>query len=625
MTSPTFRWLVIAATLAGLAACGGGGSSSTTSSAAATASSAKDVASGTVTGFGSVIVEGVKYDDDQAKVTLEHDASAPKSGSLADVKLGMQVEIQASASGQASTVVVSSEVIGTIASKTSDGFVVAGQTVKVSSDASTPTVFEGAAGLADLAVNDRVEVPGQRDSSNAILASRIERKDPSSALIIRVAGSVSNLDASAKSFSLAGLTVNFSAASRIVPANATLANGQRVAVWSDTAPAGVALTAKSIVVKSTAPNNNDLLRIGGRIATLNFAAKTFKLDGFDVDASAATFLNGSVNDLANGRKIRVMGKFVAGKVAATDLKFVRDQGDATVELSGAISDFVSVASFKVRGVPIDAADGAVVLNAPTPTTPTVQFVGGSAANLANGVAVHIVGQVANDVVKPSRIDFANGEVPGLRTFFGVVSSYMAPDGTFKLLGLSMNLSNATRFKNSDGSAATRADFGDQDLIKVKGTWVSGVLNVVEVLFQKGPSLVINQTEGGVYDFNVSNNTFKLNGMVVTMDGTTTFEGVRENLRNGVTVEVSGTIVEGKLVARKIEIKRPDGSDVSSVRGEISSFVSIAEFRVANQRVDASAASFGNGTAANLSNGSLVEIKGPVLDGVLKAAIVTLKN
>jgi Domain of unknown function (DUF5666) len=597
-----------------LVACGGGTDSSAQNPAGSSSTSTKELASGTVTGFGSVYVEGVKYEDSSVRVSIEHDSTAPKNGAISDVKLGMKVALATDARGHASSVVVSSEVIGSISALAADGFVVAGQTVKVSSDPAAPTVFDHVAGLSGLAVNDRVEVHGSRDANNQILATRIERKDPNSSMLIRVVGTIASLDSNAGSFSLAGLNVNFNAATRVRPQGTVLANGQTVAVWTDTAPAGNTLGAKSITLRVHGAVADDKLRVGGHIRALDFATKTFKLDGFDVDAASASFANGTVSDLANGRKIRVQGKFVAGKLLASELRFIRDQGDATVQLSGAISDFVSAASFKLRGVPVDAS------------APGVVFVDGGAANLADGVAIQLVGQVENNVVKPSRIEFANSENSGsgLRTFFGTVSAYSASTGAFTLLGVNMKLQDSTTFRRGNGGAASRTDFGNLDRVRVKGSWSTGLLNVSEVVFEPAPSLVINRAEGGVYEFDATTGNFKINGTLVTVGSSTVFEGGRTNLRNGVKVEVEGTWVDGKLVARKVEIKRADDSITVSVRGEIADWVSASEFRVAGQRVNASAARFNNGSAANLANGRIVEAHGTVLEGVLNANEVTFK-
>ena len=82
-----------------VAGCGGGGSdvgsaaasgsTTTTTTAAAAAAGTAAFTQGTITGFGSVIVNGVRFDDSSATVT-DDDGTARSTSSL---RLGMRVEI----------------------------------------------------------------------------------------------------------------------------------------------------------------------------------------------------------------------------------------------------------------------------------------------------------------------------------------------------------------------------------------------------------------------------------------------------------------------------------------------------------------------------------------------------
>jgi hypothetical protein len=602
--------LLLAAGLA-LTACGGGGGAGGTGATASTTQSTKEVTAGTVTGFGSVIVDGVKYDDGSATVSIENDSASPKSGALSELRLGMRVEVSSNNGTSADTVVVGSEVIGQITSLAADGFVVAGQTVKITTT-DPATVFEGVANLAGLAVNDLVEVHGTRDASGNIVATRVERRDPTTTAFVRVVGTIAGLDTTAKRFTIGGLTVTYDATTRILPAGTTLADGLRVAVWSDAAPSGNTLAARTLVVRRSGLSENDKARIGGLVRNLDFAAKTFVVDGISVDASGATFANGTAADLANGRYVRVRGTFSGGVMKATEVRYVRNQGDASVDLSGAITDFVSSASFKVRGVPVDASGTGVT------------FTGGDASGLANGVVVHVTGQVSANVVKATAIEFPTTPDGSVRSFAGVVSNYASTAGTFTLFNIGMKLSDTASFKNADGTAAARSDFGNGDRVLVRGSFAAGVFTVSAVVFGGGPSVVIDNVGGLAYDVDLNAGVFRLNGTLVRLGGTTSFQGTRSNLRNGVQVEVQGTIVNGELVAGLVTIKGPDDGVTAQARGDITDFVSVSSFRVAGQRVDASAATFSNGTAADLANGRSVEVKGPVVAGVLKAASVELK-
>ena len=166
-------WFAIVFTAVALSACGGGGSG-----AAADATSA-GVSTGTVTGFGSIIVDGVHYDDKKVVLGVDSPASAPDaaaSGSSVEIKLGHHVELTFTgdeSNSSASSVTVSAEVVGKVSAITPD-IVVAGQTVKVNTDAATGplTFFEGISSAADIKVGDRLEVHGAPTALGILCISR---------------------------------------------------------------------------------------------------------------------------------------------------------------------------------------------------------------------------------------------------------------------------------------------------------------------------------------------------------------------------------------------------------------------------------------------------------------------
>jgi Domain of unknown function (DUF5666) len=603
-----------------LAACGGGGTNSGGVNATNNpVASEKEFVAGTVTGFGSVIVEGVRYDDSTAKVQLEYDPAAPKAAPVSDIKLGMQLIVKVAKAGFADSVVSGSEVLGPITSLATDGFVVAGQTIKISNDVASPTVFDGVANLAGLAVNDRVEVHGARDANNNVVATRIERKNPNDLLMTRVVGPIAALNTTAKTFTVGGLIVSYSDTTKLLPANVTLAslaNGQVVAVFSSASPTAAGIVAKTIAVKkgleSQNPADADKAWVGGHIRDLNFASKTFNLKAVSVDASAATFSNGTASDLANARKVRVTGVFQGGVLKATDVKFAKAQGDALVELIGPVSSFVSSKSFLVRGVPVDASSTGVV------------FTNGTITNLGDGVAIKLKGAVVNDVVIPTSIEFVTTDENKVRSFVGEVQNFVVGADTFKLMGVNMKLAATATFKNSDQTASQKSEFGNTDKVQVRGAFEAGVFVVTEVVFGKGLSAVVTRAGGGITTVDGAAGVFKINGTIVRTNTNTTFNSSISNLKTGAHVEVEGTLVNGELVARKIEFQDAEDNVKAAVRGEVSDFVAATNFRLNGQKVNAANAVFENGKVTNLANGIQMEAKGKVVDGILIADVVKLK-
>ena len=147
-----------------LAACGGSDQSANSGDAGAQ----QETANGAITGFGSVIVEGKRYDDNGTTVLNEVDGTEPVAAALTDLQLGMQVEL-VSDQDNAQVITIRAEVIGQIDGLTADGFTLAGQTVSVTDD----TIFNGASSLSELAVGDYVVVHGQRDDDEVIVATRV--------------------------------------------------------------------------------------------------------------------------------------------------------------------------------------------------------------------------------------------------------------------------------------------------------------------------------------------------------------------------------------------------------------------------------------------------------------------
>jgi hypothetical protein len=481
-------WLAGAATALVLAACGGGGS-------ADSGGTQSGLSVGTVTGFGSIIVDGVRYDDKNVSVSLDTESGAPDAGTSVEVKLGQHVELTFTGSesnSSASTVKVSAEVVGTVSAIAPD-LVVAGQTIKINTDpaAGPVTVFEGYTSAADIAIGDRVEVHGAPTADKTVLATRIERR-PAAEPWVRVAGSVSGLAADGSSFQLGGLTVNVSDKTRIVPASATLANGLRVIVWSNTAVSGNTLDANFIRIKRHQGDVTADARIAGAITDCTPTCDaSFKVGGISVDASGAEFVNGTKADLANGRWVELRGTLdtTTNTLVATKVKFRKiEVPHEEVKLRGAITDFVDATNFKVRGVPV--------------TTDASTVIGSSCtAPLADGTLVSITGSVSGFTVLAKTIDCFTVPDGFIVEGKGTVLTLDPATKTFTLEGalfanLTLTYSDATRFES--GTSATDLKVGSK--LEVSGSVTGTAMTVTRIEFEDEvsnpvPGVAIFRTEG----------------------------------------------------------------------------------------------------------------------------------
>ena len=328
--------------------------------------SVASVSYGSISGFGSVIVNGVHFDERAAAVSND-DGTPP-----APLGLGMVIEVRGDIdstglAGTADTIKVFSEARGTVAGLSTSGFTLLGLPVRTTVN----TVYEEAAAVAD---GDYVEVYGLYDRSTGTLtATRIERKAPGADYKVR--GTIAALDAAAKRFQLGTLTVDYSAAS---PAPTGLANGVQVRVRASSEPVSGVLAATRVDVVAT-PDLGDVSKVEIEGVVDRFASLAdFSVDGVRVDASKATLEGGTLADLTVGRRVEVEGPVQAGVVAASKVEFEDDDATSEFELKGLISGFVDVGHFIVRATPVDASG-------------SVTYEGGSALNLRDGACVEVKG------------------------------------------------------------------------------------------------------------------------------------------------------------------------------------------------------------------------------------------
>ncbi|RZI41982.1 hypothetical protein EGT07_15365 [Herbaspirillum sp. HC18] len=386
MNQKKFRLSILAAACAALtlAACGGGGGSASVTASSTSSSDAN--ASGTVTGFGSVIVDGVRIDDRSAVAMTEADDDSMQ---VAELKIGQHVEVEHDANLSAKTIRIVPDLQGIVTGvdATAGTLTVLNQTIKVNSDATAGpvTVFDAPyQTLADVKVNDAVEIHGfikvDTTGKMSIQATRIEQK--ASVGFLRVRGKVSELSATASTFKIGDLLVSYAGA-KVTPTGVTLANGMEVRIWIPSNPTftGSAVDAAKVKVRGRKAESGDLeVKLGGAVSKIDAAAKTFVVDGVTVDASGATFEQSGKGfaDIKDGSYVRVKGTYTTDgtfKAASISLRaFEKSKG---VELHGSALNFKSNADFTLRGLEVDASKATVECNAAALTENTQIEVEGS--------------------------------------------------------------------------------------------------------------------------------------------------------------------------------------------------------------------------------------------------------
>lgn len=291
----------------GITSCGGGGGTTSTGTQVAS--------KGVVTGFGSVFVNGVKYDTTSSGVIIDDSSATADS-----LKVGMVVKVKGvlnddGVTGSASSIEYEDSLEGPVANLTATGFSVLGQNVVVTAT----TVFDGVANLAAVTNGQVVEVSGFSNPDGSITATRIEVK---SSTEYKVRGTVSNLGTNTFTLTVTPtltFTVNYATAT-IVPSAAALVNGAYVKVKATTAPSGTTITATKVAVKQSGLEDSARAEIEGIVANFNSTLKTFTINGTTVNAFGITLPAG----FGNGTRVEVKGSLSNGVLTAAKLEMEKD-------------------------------------------------------------------------------------------------------------------------------------------------------------------------------------------------------------------------------------------------------------------------------------------------------------
>jgi hypothetical protein len=335
---------------------------------------------GTITGFGSVYVNGVRYEDNGAKV-FDDDGNQKVIG-IDDnpLRLGMVVEVTGTVddSGSVRTATQFSygaELKGpvTAVDATAGTFTVFGIGVRTTST----TLFAGVGGVATLAAGNVVEVHGHPDAAGRIVATLVEREAGTVAEFIagggeyRLRGAVEGLSGSnpAYTFAVRGLQVRTDAATRfdgLPSAGAPVALRLNPALQSDGRyrVERLKLRRSGYEVSGTAEGE-----VEGYVTDFNAGTGTLRVAGYAVRlAPGVAYEDGFAADLKNGVRVEAKGRVEAGVLVAARVEFksLDSDGDGKDEdvsgepedltfkgLATCVSCAATSGSFTVQGIRLD--------------------------------------------------------------------------------------------------------------------------------------------------------------------------------------------------------------------------------------------------------------------------------
>lgn len=377
LTAGVAQLFLVAAVIAG---CGGGGSDSSSTDTATAYSS------GPITGFGSVIVNGVRFDDSSARITDDDDVAVNRD----DLRLGMSAEVQGAGvttdglgrHGRALAIRLGNEIVGPVSAVdvTARTLTALGQTVDVTDNTLFGERITG--GLAGITVGTVVEVNGALNvTTGHYTATRIDVRP--NAPYFRLRGVIAGLDTTAKTFKIGDALISYAGLSS-TDVFATLANGLLVRVRLQTTQVAGAWVATRIAGGVRKIENQDEAEIHGLITAFTSATQ-FSVNGIVVDATNATFPNGQTG-VVLGARVEVEGKAVDGVIVASNVQ-LEDERELHIrgfELHGSISTIDTTAkTFVLRGVTVNYANAVI-------------YKDGTEADLKVGAQVEVKGMLNLD-------------------------------------------------------------------------------------------------------------------------------------------------------------------------------------------------------------------------------------
>jgi hypothetical protein len=484
-----FRKMTVAAGLLPallVGGCGGGGGA-----AAPQGTTVTGVTTGAITGFGSVIVNGVKFSrktglaEDVIKLPLDNLTGEDK------LRAGMTVRIKGTFNsttgvGEYTEIEHLPELQGRLddngVDTINDRIKVMGRTVQIEAS----TVFDSVRDLAELAADlgngnhPEIEISGNVDNSGVLHATRVFKKalDFNAATgVVEAKGAIATAVGNTITITgLSGITIDTTGATFVNMLANQVAVGLTVEVRGTFDPNTSTITATRIEKKGAAGELNDNVRVKGVVGTVDANAKTFTISSPNgpvsvVTDSSTAFLNNKAATtfaaiVAAGATLEVEGSVNAGgaivatKVSVEAEKTVKLEGDVTAKDANALTltvNGVTVKTLQVTKI-LDAGGAAVAF---------------AAITVGEHIQVTAFVDATGQVVAAQVQDFTGSNKTLIQ---GPVSAKGTT--TLTILGVTVTPGGSAEFRNADRSPiGTLAAFlgkivPNVTVVKATGTFVA---------------------------------------------------------------------------------------------------------------------------------------------------------
>jgi hypothetical protein len=323
------------------------------------------MSSGTISAFGSIVVNGTEFDTSTAEIIVNGEEIGVGDEFVQEnLDIGRVVTVEGTGneddnSAVAVRVTYNDNVRGPVESihdmdATTKEIVVLGQIVIIN----VVTKLKGTE-FDTLAQNDFVEVSGLVDDTGAIRATFLEKTGefvPGKETVVEVAGFIVNLNTGLKTFEINDLTVNYALIdSGDLPQG--FDDGLLVEVEGTLEAAGGEMRATSIELgDEIGDGNSDQIEVLGFVTDV-VSDFEFTVGNQVVQFDANTlFVDGKPEDILLGAKLEAEGSLVDGVLFADEIEFWKpDQ----IEVEGFVTDIASDSEF-ILGDQVVQTDGQTV-------------------------------------------------------------------------------------------------------------------------------------------------------------------------------------------------------------------------------------------------------------------------
>lgn len=440
------------------------------------------IARGSITGFGSVFVNGKRFSTDDATFIVDG-----KAASQDDLAVGMVVNVSGDLdNGVASVVRFDEDVQGPVDNVAADRLTVFGQTVLIDAG----TVFDNNLSLASIQTGDVLEVSGLRDAADNLVASYIERKGGSIDKY-EVIGLVRDLDTSAQTFRVDGLTVDYSAA------------------ILDDLPGGLA---EGVLVEV---KDEQLVYSPGAFSVLASKVEGKSLTAVRDDDDDDDVGSGGSGDDSDGDSSGAAG--------------------SRLEIEGLITELLGGDGFRLGSLKVRFDDSTV-------------FEYSGAVSLQVGTRVEVYG-VLDDagVLQASKIEFSNNEA----RVAGSIAGIDLDARTLNVFGVSVDVSQEASIENDTDDG--RGDSDDRlllsDLLVGDFVEVEGRADGIRIAAHEIELDELDRTElrGAATDVDGAARTLTILGIALSTDARTDYEGFNDEVLSA--AEFFDRLASGQTVVK----------------------------------------------------------------------------